>query len=137
MDRSAGNIGEAPLGGWNAYVALFIVLTNDQPLLATLSIVGVVLSVGRMGFTSHRYLILVVLFLLVSRCILADNTGFVTNIMRHHIAVWPLFMLFFSAGFYGLYRTRKWTIALILLWVVCWYLIQQQRTLEPVHGRTC
>ena len=115
--RSAGNIGEAPLGGWNAYVALFTVLTNDQLLLATLSIVGVVLSVGRMGSTSHRYLIPVVLFLLVV-VILADNTGFVTNIMRHHIVVWPLFMLFFSAGFYGLYRTRKWTIALVLLWVV-------------------
>ena len=30
MDRSAGNIGEAPLGSWNAYAALFIVLTNGQ-----------------------------------------------------------------------------------------------------------
>ena len=117
MDRSAGNIGETPLGDWNAYVALFIVLTNDQPLLATLSIVGVVLSVHRMGFASYRYLIPVVLFLIVVG-VLAENTGFVTNIMRHHIAVWPLFMLLFSAGFFGLYRTRKWTIALVLLWVV-------------------
>ncbi len=89
-----GTLARHRLGSWNAYAALFIVLTNGQPLLATLSIGGFVLSVGRMGFTSLRYLIPVVLFLLVVG-ILADNTGFVTNIMRHHIAAWPIFMLFF------------------------------------------
>ena len=133
MDRSAGNIGEAPLGSWNAYAALFIVLTNGQPLLATLSIGGFVLSVGRMGFTSLRYLIPVVLFLLVVG-ILADNTGFVTNIMRHHIAAWPIFMLFFSAGFYGLYRTRKWTIALVLLWVVAGISFNKNADWNPYTG---
>ena len=47
-----GTLARHHLASWNAYVALFIVLTNGQPLLATLSIVGVVLSVHRMGFAS-------------------------------------------------------------------------------------
>ena len=123
IDRTAAHWSNfPPLDSWEAVNIWLTLALNNQPGLLLLSIVGLALAVWKKKIAFKPYLIMFVFFLLtlaLTAALTAESTALViTPNMRHQLSGWLPFVLFAAAGFYSLYRFRKWLGLLILLWII-------------------
>ena len=133
IERSRVVFDESPIGSHNAISAWLYVTTNGQPLLIALSIGGLVLAVQNLQIRLGRYLFLILPFWMMLG-LAADNSSFVTFIMRHHLSGWLLWLLVLVTGLYALYVYRKWFGLVLLLWVFSGVLLQRNSNWWPYLG---
>ena len=105
--------------------AWLTVILNNQPPLLLLSLIGLVFGIWKKKISPQPYLILFLLFLLTMTLLAQFTTWVRVGTIRHHLAGWLPFALFFAAGLYSLYCFRKWLGMLVLLWVIAGAVFQQ------------
>ena len=115
-DYSWGNV--PTLDSRGAIQAWFTLALNSQPGLLLLSIAGLVLGVWKKRIALPPWIFMPVFFLPGLALTAAFTTLIAAPNMRHQLAGWLPFVLFFAAGFYSLYCLRKWLGGLILLWII-------------------
>ena len=141
IDRTAAHWSNfPPLDSWEAVNIWLTLALNNQPGLLLLSIVGLALATWKKKIAFKPYLIMFVFFLLtlaLTAALAAESTALViTPNMRHQLSGWLPFVLFSAAGFYSLYRFRKWLGLLILLWIIAGAAFQRTPAWNPyVHDR--
>ncbi|MCY4537446.1 MAG: glycosyltransferase family 39 protein [Chloroflexi bacterium] len=90
-------------------------VTNREPLLLLIAIGGLALGAFRGKVTVRPWLALPVIFV-VCLALLSHHTTFIADFtMRYHLANWLPCVLFFTTGFYGLYRFHKFLLLLVIL----------------------
>ena len=128
-----------PLDSWGAVNIWLTLALNNQPGLLLLSIVGLALAVWKKKIAFKPYLIMFVFFLLtlaLTAALTAETALVITPNMRHQLSGWLPFVLFAAAGFYSLYRFRKWLGLLTLLWIIAGAAFQRTPAWNPyVHDR--
>lgn len=103
--------------GWRAVGNWITLLSNNQPLLLLLSIVGLALGARQKKYAIQPYLLLAMIFILVLG-MTAQFTPFIAGSgMRHQLPGWFTLVLVIAAGLYALYRNAKYMAILLLLWV--------------------
>ena len=93
-------------------------ISNNQPLLLLLSIVGLALAIWKKKIAFKPYLIMPIPFLLILTLFAQLTTVIISTNMRYQLVSWLPFVWLIAAGLYGLYRFRKWLGLLILLWII-------------------
>ena len=101
-------------------------VTNREPLLLLIAIGGLALGAFRGKVTVRPWLALPLIFV-VCLALLSNYTTFIADFtMRYHLANWLPCVLFFTTGFYGLYRFHKFLLLLVILWTLAGHHMQTQ-----------
>ncbi len=99
-------------------------VTNHEPLLLLIVIGGLALGGFRGRAPIRPWLVLPLIFV-VFLALLSHYTTFIADFtMRYHLANWLPCALFFTTGFYGLYRFRKYLLVLVILWILAGHHMQ-------------
>ena len=119
IDRIAPSPNDPPVGSLAAIQVWLTLFSNSQPFLLLLSIAGLALGIWKQKAALKPYLMMPVIFLLVLALAAQFSDLIQARNMRYQLAGWLLFALFIAAGFYALYRFRRWLGLLsILFWVI-------------------
>ncbi len=101
-------------------------VTNREPLLLWIAIGGLAMGAFSRRATIQPWLVLPIIFV-ICLALLSHYTSFIADFtMRYHLANWLPCALFFTTGFYGLYRLHKYLLALVILWILAGHAMQTQ-----------
>lgn len=118
MERYVSNWGEASVGAGDALAAWLTVMTNGQPLLLVLPLIGILLSLRRKSNRFRSPLMLLIFYMIVIGVLAQASQLVTTSGMRHLLPGILPFVLTAVFGFMELYSTRWWLGTLAVLWVM-------------------
>lgn len=99
-------------------------VTNREPLLLLITIVGLAVGAFSRQVKLRPWLVLPFIFV-ACLALLSHYTTFIADFtMRYHLANWFPCVLFFTTGFYGLYRFHKYLLVLVILWILAGHHMQ-------------
>ena len=113
------------------------VVSNGNPLLLGISLLGVVVGWRRKWLTSNPFLLLLPL-LALSILVASAVSGVVSEgQMRYLLVGMPIVVGFIATGLFALYRLRRWLGLLALLWLVTGMAFMRTADWEKlIQGRT-
>lgn len=99
-------------------------VTNHEPLLLLIAIGGLAVGALSKRVIIRPWLVMPFIFV-VCLALLSHYTTFIADFtMRYHLANWLPCVLFFTTGFYGLYRFHKYLLILVILWILAGHHMQ-------------
>ncbi len=99
-------------------------VTNREPLLLVIAIGGLAAGAFSRKVMIRPWLLLPFIFVLCL-ALLSHYTTFIADFtMRYHLANWLPCVLFFTTGFYGLYRFHKYLLVFVILWMLAGHHMQ-------------
>ena len=118
MERYVSSWGEASVGAGDALAAWLNTMTNGQPLLLLLPMIGIIRGLRRKSFRFLPPLALFVIYL-ISICVLAQFSPLITvSGMRHLLPGVLPFALTIAFGLMELSSIHRWLGLLVILWIV-------------------
>ncbi len=99
-------------------------VTNREPLLLLIAIGGLAAGAFSRKVMIRPWLVLPFIFVLCL-ALLSHYTTFIADFtMRYHLANWLPCVLFFTTGFYALYRFHKYLLVFVILWMLAGHHMQ-------------
>ena len=124
LERATLVMDSVKASSWDALAVWLSLVTNGQPFLPLISIVGLAFAVKTAHSRPMPYLKLALIFLALLT-LLADATPFVIlHRMRYQLPAWFFLIIPMVAGLHWLYVYRKWLGSLVFLWTVAGIVFQ-------------
>ena len=134
VERATLVMDSVKASSWDALAVWLSLVTNGQPFLPLISIVGLAFAVKTAHSRPMPYLKLALIFLALLT-LLADATPFVIlQTLRYQMPAWLFMLLAMAAGLYGLYIYHRSLGALVCLWVVAGLVFQSNTEWWPYIG---